>query len=354
MRWFFLFLQFSYTASQLNFQTFYYTKQLVLHFEGASNDVGITKFVRETEYIELSKVPYGNIEDIIGYASDYRCFLNILRQRNCDEGLHEFSGKLGPNPVFRRFDESDYLNSNCLGSYMQCVALWVKPDVKFLKYLSLESTCYLYISLRGGKPTRYRSGDTINNGYVTITFYFDCPPSERFALANDTHLFIGTNELTVDITHGYLSRFGDTWKPNANLQVKPLGNLNIELFSDFSYNFVLPNPFLKTQYSSMPLIGLINYITDSDIPVMEIEHLPPCYTKMSWSVGYHAETHEPSFVVYALKNDTVYDHTTNCTLHCVYSDSKKNHHYFNMINGIAHVHMQGIVLCDTGRFAISI
>lgn len=335
--------------SSLSTQTIYYSKEITLHFNGSSDDIKITEFVRESEFEEVARIPYGNIEDLIGYVDDYRCLLNIFRQSRCDAGFHEFEGKLGTNPVFRRFDESDFLNSNCPGSYMQCVALWHKPDAKYLQYVNIRSTCYIYVSIRNQKPTRYRSGDTIELGSAEITFYFDCPLTEKSALANETHLFIGTSDLTVDITHGYLSKYGDVWKPNANLQVKPLGDLNVEIFSDFSYDFVLPNPYLKSTYKRMPLIGLINYVSFSDAPSIEYEKLSACTTMLSWSTGYQAETHSPSFIVYAVHENMTYDHSMNCTLQCAYSDRRKVPHFFNMINGVAHVYMQGIVLCDTGK-----
>lgn len=289
----------------------------------------------------------GSMDQLINIKVGTKCYFNFFRQERCDIEYHEFEGVVPrKGAVFRKYDETSLLNSECgFGTFMTCVAIWVKDKFPKVELHNVASYCILTMRCsETGAYSRLQSGAQIQCGSVTMTFRFECPRTEEQVLTNSTHIFRDIQVLESHLEHGYISKVDGIWQPNIRLELDNTGPSQFSARSDFSYEYTLPNAVRRGLYYNQPVEGLIEYTSILEQPITYMMSSAPCNRTLRYASTHNAETHEHYFVVSMLGAPK-----SNCSLNCYDLNYDLNVRYtFQMVNGVAFVHLTGNVSCVWG------
>lgn len=324
------------------------SKPITLHFNNSNLPLKFKALYFVHSLTEVSRVPYGDIVDLVSYTAGYRCNLDFFKGHTCDSGFSSFDKPIGPNAVFKRYDETSVISTECVGSFFDCVAIWVNQPIPEMRIVKVSTKCSLLISKGSGSnhDAYYTSGSTIAHDSINMTVYFNCPTTAYGKMiANDSHVFPETTYLVPYLEEGYLTRINGAWIPNVNLEVNSHGDHTYGLFSEHSYKYHLDNPVDIRKFSMEQYYSQISYTYTMDEPVLHIESLPACRPPaLAWEAAYFAEDHTQGYFVWAgSKNQTLLP--LNCTITCFSNEDRRE---FIMHNGLASIHLSGEVLCVYG------
>lgn len=295
---FFSFLQFTSTF-EINQNVFLDDRPITLHFTAGHHPTLVLEgLYKRYTFRKVSSYPVGDVRDIIDHTAGLRCTV-AWRQQSCDASFSSFEKPIGRNAVFFKYDHSDVLNSECgLGTYFECLAVWVKRDYPLIHKYEQSVTCLLRVY--DGNSTNYLASETsYNHGGLNISFGFACPGGDAlYILGNGTHVYPRTPQYVSLFENGYVTRNTSGSFPNRVLEIEARGDLDFHLFSEHSYELEDSVSVSMQSLSYTRISGPVFYQYDQVIPVKTADSAPRCEAEKAASApSFDASTLKKAWAV---------------------------------------------------------